>query len=217
MYVPVDWQGALSSFDAAVSSQYNFLINSIPLKACPSKVSILKASNVCAVNVPLTLAECNSRVSDILRQIKACADAEGKAFNYAVGLTNVDICGDEKGFTIMHGTVIGEAPYPMVTTHELGHEWGLNDEYVDACRCGYYVNPSTNCLDAGTGGSDPYTGYTSAACAGGSTCPGYFITCQGNKNAAGGRCIMSYALAPEPRGFCQHCLDHLNTIAALKC
>jgi len=217
MYVPVDWQGALSGFDSAVAGQAGFLISNIPLKDCPASVRILKSSTVCTINVPLDQAGCNAQTLNIIRKIEQCAKAEGKPYDYAVGLTNVDICGQVLGFSIQTGVVIAESSQALVTTHELSHEWGLNDEYVDACRCGFAVNPRTNCLDASIGGSDPAPGYTAAACAGGNQCPGYTKTCEGNKNPSGGRCIMSHAIATEPRAYCTHCWSHLITVPMLKC
>ena len=45
----------------------------------------------------------------------------------------------------------------------------------------------------------------------------YGICCQGNKNDAGGRSIMSYANATDPRYFDIHDLDYLSSLPELSC
>jgi len=218
IFVAVDWAGSLpSSFDSAVDVQAQEIINNIPLKTCPSAVKVIKVDDkVCNVGMPATESGCNSQAGTILNKIENCAKAEGVSYDYAIGLADQDFCGNWLGFSGGKGTVYTETGSPMVAVHELGHEWGLNDEYVDACRCGFSIS-SANCLDATLGGADPAGGYTSAACAGGSQCPGYTITCMGNKNPSGGRCLMSFANAPSPRVYCKYCWDHLLTIPKLQC
>ncbi len=218
IFVAVDWAGSLpSSFDSKVDTQANAIINNIPLKTCPGEVKVIKVdTKVCNVGVPWTQAGCSAQASSIISKIKNCADAEGVSYDYAIGLADQDFCGNWLGFSMQTGVVYVESGAYLVAVHELGHEWGLNDEYVDACRCG--LGPgSINCLDKALNGDAPAGGYTAAACAGGTQCPGYVITCQGNKNPSGGRCLMSYGNAPNPRVFCQHCWDHLLTIPQLQC
>ena len=103
-----------------------------------------------------------------------------------------------------------------IATHELGHQWGLGEEYLDDCRCN---GPHPNCLDPALSGDDPFGAFDSTYCGpAGTNCPSPAqITCMGNQNPSGGRCAMSFGGSPPPRGYCNHCYNHLLTIPQLQC
>lgn len=214
LFVPLGWISGMQAFNSAADQQANFLISNIPLKACPAKVKILKLPENCPYNLPMTEDGCSSQVRNILLTIKSCADRMGQPYDYAVGLSDRDVCGSIAGFSMRIGAVFAESRALVVTAHELGHEWSLVDEYMDWCRC---AGGGPNCLDASMGGSDGARGFSSEYCAGGSRCAGYQITCAGNKNPLGGRCIMSYANAPAPRAYCSKCYSHLSNMGFMKC
>jgi hypothetical protein len=111
--------------------------------------------------------------------------------------------------------------------HELGHTWGLADEYFDGCTCSSF-NPCYNHLDANYNGGDPFGIWAGAAkqgmyspfCQtnGQSQCPQQGSpSCEGNMNANNGRCAMSHGNAADPKEFCPLCLAHLNSLDQLKC
>ncbi len=210
LFVPVNWDSGWDNFDNAAQRQANEIIKNIPLSDCPEALETIPIHNDCRLSM---ICNCPD-----LQTIEQCARASGETYDYVVGLEDSDVCGNTLGFSCGTGVVFSETSVTLVATHELGHEWGLNDEYVDACICGFgLVNPNSNCLDPAIGGSDPVGGYSSAYCAGGS-CPSiYTVTCSGNRNSYNGRCIMSYGNAPGPRAFCIHCIDHLKTIPFLNC
>ena len=216
LLVPVDWEGGLSTFPSAASNQYNNIINNIPLKSCPDKAKMVLVNSNC--EFPFSCDFNNGGDSYDITQIKNCALASGESYDYIIGLTNQDFCGGVAGFSNMAGTVFVETFFPYVAVHELGHEWGLNDEYLDACRCGHYglVDPNSNCLEAALGGNDPIYGGNPEYCAGGSLCGEYTIHCLGNHYLTG-RSIMSYANAPNPRGFDQPSWNWFKTIPILNC
>jgi hypothetical protein len=207
-FVPVNWNSGIPAFNTAADNQANFLIQNTPYKACPGSVEVLKANTSCSIPTLCSQME--------LVPIARCAQNQGlKNCDYIIGLGAA--CGNILGWSGGIGVVYVTASRSEVTVHELGHEWSLNDEYVDACKCGYgkVGGTSTNCLDKALNGNDPAPGYTSAYCTGGSCPSSYTVTCEGNKNSLGGRCLMSYGNAAKPRAFCIHCMKHLNKI--LKC
>lgn len=214
IFVPVNWDGSMDTFDSTAKTQFDEIIKNIPLSECPKKAKMITIHTNCRPGIESGMGgnDCPS-----LSGIKRCIDASGEEYDYGIGLEDNDVCGRILGYSGGIGVVFSESSVTEVSVHELGHEWGLNDEYVDACRCGYgLVSSSANCLKSELSGNDPAGGYSSAYCGGGQ-CAGYTVTCMGNKNPFGGRCIMSYGGAPGPRAFCQECNRHLSTVPIINC
>ncbi|MFZ2456708.1 MAG: hypothetical protein WAX07_09555 [Candidatus Altiarchaeia archaeon] len=221
LYLPVDWTGTRAAFNSIVSNQVSYLINNIPLKACPSKVKAITINNSCAVNVPADWNSCYADAGRILTSIGNCAKATGQKYDYVIGLSGANLCAG-RGFTSFSSPYVYLAgDEPRKTTHELGHQWSLGDEYYDTCRCFLTQFPQCthNCLDSSLGGEDPVTGYTPEYCAAGSLCPDQIgvSTCFGNKNPINTRCIMGTDYTGNTREFCEHCSDYLATLSLLKC
>jgi len=221
LYLPVDWTGTMASFNSVVDNQISFLVNHIPLKACPDKVKAIRINASCTVNVPTDWDTCYASANRILIAIGDCAKATGQKYDYVIGLSSVNLCAG-RGFTSFTAPYIYLAgDEPRKTTHELGHQWGLGDEYYDTCRCFSVQFPQCthNCLDPVLGGGDPTTGYTSEYCAQGTLCPTQIgvATCFGNKNPINTRCIMGTDYIGTDREFCKHCSDYLATLSLLKC
>jgi len=216
LFVPVDWTGGMDDFGSKATEHANFLVEHIPLKDCPTQMKAINVKVSCDIGLPMNSAECINNALQILQAIGACARASGEEYDYVVGLTDKDVCGATAGFSVYGTGVVFSESDAQITPHELGHEWNLVEEYVDACRCLGFTR-ADNCLDQYIGGSDPMLPYTSDYCAGGSACAGRAVTCQGNLNPSNGRCIMSYADAKEPREFCKHCWAHLLKIDFLTC
>ena len=211
----------MASFNSVVDNQITFLVNHIPLKTCPDKVKAIRINSSCTVNVPSDWDTCYADAGRILNDIGDCAKATGQKYDYVIGLSSVNLCAG-RGFTSITAPYIYLAgDEPRKTTHELGHQWGLGDEYYDTCRCFSVQFPQCthNCLDSSLGGGDPVTGYTSAYCAQGTLCPDQIgvSTCFGNKNPINTRCIMGTDYAGTDREFCKDCSDYLATLSLLKC
>jgi len=212
VFMPVNWNSGWVSFNNSAQQQYDNIINNIPLASCPEKAEGLFLNTNCNVNF-LDGCQC----ADLI-DIEKCVILSGEDYDYIIGLEDSDVCGSVLGFSCGFGTVFSESSVTLVSVHELGHEWGLNDEYVDACMCGLgLVDPSANCLNLTLNGDDPVFPYTSNYCGGGSCPTSYTVTCYGNKNPSNGRCIMSFGNAPGPRKFCQECLNHLATVPIINC
>jgi len=221
LYLPVDWAGTMAAFNSVVDNQITFLVNHIPLKACPEKIKAIRINTSCNVNVPSDWDTCYANAGRILDAIGDCAKASGQKYDYVIGLSIVNLCAG-RGFTSLTSPYIYLAgDEPRKTTHELGHQWGLGDEYYDTCRCFSVQFPQCthNCLDKELGGGDPITGYTSEYCAQGTLCPDRIgvSTCFGNKNPINTRCIMGTDYKGTDREFCKHCSDYLATLNLLKC
>jgi hypothetical protein len=221
LYIPVDWTGTSTAFNSIVDNQITFLLDNIPLKACPDKVRSIRINSSCTVNVPADWDTCYADANRILTAISYCAQATGQRYDYVIGLSSVNLCAG-RGFTSFTFPVIYLAgDEPRKTTHELGHQWGLGDEYYDTCRCFSVEFPQCthNCLDISLGGGDPTQGYTSSYCAQGTLCPDRIgvSTCFGNKNPINTRCIMGTDYVGNDRDFCTHCSNYLSTLNLLKC
>jgi hypothetical protein len=205
------------SFDSLVDTQVGYLVEHTPFKSCPKKIKVIKLHTNCVVNVPPDWDACLPVVDQIIGKISDCAKASGEKYDYVIGYSGTNKCGT-RGWSSESSPIIYLATHAdWGTTHEMGHQWGLADEYYDSCRCYPALPYKDNCLDASIGGSDAVFPYTSAYCASGSLCTAnYEVTCSGNKNSLNTRCLMggenSNGLEHE---FCKLCKDHLNCL--LKC
>lgn len=223
------------TYDNAVSDQSQFFKDKYPVN--PSKVNVKKVTEVC--NVPVSTNSCtNSQKTNTLGKVENCAiDAGQTGYTHVIGIFQNDVCGTTAGWSIPSTpSVVAESGSDAVTAHEIGHNYGLNDEYLDVCRYGddygnagqsILIDSEANCLQKsldGGRGPDPNNPQNiisdSPFCAGGSKSPfnylsddeAYSAWCMGNENANGGRDVMSYANAPGPRDFAQPSLDHLISL-----
>ena len=222
LYIPVDWGGSMSSFDSQMDAQADTVLNNIPLKACQAKFKVIKSHTVCNANVPADFNTCWGNSQNIFDKIETCAKATGEKYDYVIGFSPDTLCGGRGFSSAGYGIIFLAAPgyEDYASVHELAHEWDIGDEYYDTCRCfgSQFPNYNYNCLDASIGGKDPYTGYTSSYCAGGSQCPGFGeLSCRGNNNPTNTRCFMGYEDSSNPQSFCKHCSAHLNSISFLNC
>ncbi len=216
------------SFTDKANEVANLIKTLTPLKNCPAKVEFSTTDKQCAITIPATDAECSAGAfqEKLMETIKACGKDKTSDATYFIGMEDLSTCGGEiggfdwPGSGVVYTQGAAEPDMPYYALHELGHGWGLNDEYRDTCRCfPHDANSKANCLDALIGGGDASESKWTGYCAGGTLCSSNRDdgTCFGNKDPAGGRCIMSAANAPGPRAFCQKCMDYLSTLPALQC
>ena len=224
VFVPVNWKSGREKFDSEVKDQLDFFINSVPsLANCSNKIKVSKTVNCkFAVNPDGNLSD--------LDKIYDCAKKSYKNFDFVVGIGDKGIFnGVMKGYTGGGKTVIFiERGNEIVLAHELGHKFGLLDEYCycpGTGICGeepnplkkeYGCDPYNDCCwsDFEIFGFEPfgnrcYLGnYEKYGC---KTC------CSGNKNKFGGRSIMSWANAEGPRYHDTPSLEHLAQNPKLRC
>ena len=246
LYVPLNWVRSQADFNAEVDTQVGFFLDAIPLSACPDRLSVT-ALNVVTQN--FNTFTCNGDCG--VGSIEPFVDSLGinhADYTAVVGLIDGTPCWPTRGCSSGGGHFVwADTARTTVTAHELGHQFGLEDEYCSNpagstdCRCNdgdsgecciRASDGATVCEDVGGDGaatgdlnwldSDLGCDPDGAPCCNNATlgtCGGTYpeVCCFGNQNDAGGRCIMSYANAPDPRAFCDHCVDHLDTVDELNC
>ena len=237
LFVPLNWVGSQADFDAAVDSQVAFFTDSIPLKNCPEKITVRKLSVTTQNNNAFTCSQANCGVDNV-RNFANGLGINTADYDVIVGVAQYTPCSPVVGCSNGADCIWITTSFQSVTAHELGHIFGLEDEYCSNpagstdCRCNDGDMASTSCgntagdkratgdlnwLDASLG-CDP-TGSPCCNWDNNHKCSvkNYGICSRGNQNSGGGRCIMSYADASDPRSFCQHCKDFLATVPELQC
>jgi len=160
IYIPVNWDSGASTYLSAVDAHHDSFVSNIPLASCPTQAfkNILDPDTQ---NCLLDCTEYGCLLSDgtcVMSGLGACATAAGMVWNpnldRIVGLTDDDIsiyngasCSDALGYTYMNtDKTILEYEQSMVTAHELGHDFGLCDEYSYSAwssQNSYYGCPNT--------------------------------------------------------------------------
>jgi beta propeller repeat protein len=235
LFLPLNWTGSQAAFNSSVDTQVSFFLNAIPLSACPQRLSVT-ALNVATQN--FSTFTCTYPTNCGVGSIKPFVDTLGintADYDVIVGLTTSSPCSPIAGCSNGADAVWVTTTWDVVTAHELGHIYDLEDEYCSNaagsadCRCNdgdmggcgdtgsdgaatgdvNWLDATLGCSPSGTPCCDVLWGDCSTV--------NYGICCRGNQNAAGGRCVMTYADAPGPRDFCAHCRTHLATKPQLNC
>jgi len=235
LFVPVKWKDSQAKFDNAVAEQMKFFVQTLPLQDCPQriKVTILDVKTQNNNNFVCSKADCGV---DNVRSFVAGLGISIADYDAVVGVTSQPDCGGIVGCSNLADTIWITTWDASVTAHEMGHIYGLSDEYCSNpggstdCRCNDGDKASAACQVSAHDGVktgdrnwlDPALGCNpfGPPCVNtGKQCKDvdYGICSEGNTNAGGGKCIMSYSGAPGPREFCQHCNDWLTTIPQLHC
>ncbi len=235
LFVPLNWTGTQAAFNTEVDTQVSFFRNAIPLSACPARLSVTTL-NVTTQN--FSTFNCTYPTNCGVGSIKPFVDSLGvntADYDAIVGVAPSSPCPPIAGCSNGADAVWVTTAYDTVTAHELGHIYGLEDEYCSNpagstdCRCN--DGDQGGCGDTGSDGAatgDLNWLDTTLGCGpdgtpccdviwGDCSAVDYGICCQGNQNASGGRCVMSYADAPGPRALCAHCMAHLATVPELSC
>lgn len=237
LYVPLRWEGSQDSFDAEARTQSDIFIDGVPLRDCRDRVSV-ETLRVASQNfATFSCSASNCGVGSVRTFVSDTLHINPADYDVIVGLGETSPCAPIAGCSNGTDTIWVKEAYDSVTAHELGHIYGLADEYCSnqagstdsRCNDGDSqgdgsMTGDVNWLDASQPFDCPADGSTdsggSACCNfGGYSCSAvnYGVCCLGNKNSAGGRSTMSYANAPEPRGFDSHDQAHLNALPALNC
>ncbi len=227
--IPLNWRGNQQEFDNAVNTQLNFFLNDVPLNACRERVKI-KIPDTSRYNFNFTCSPRNCNVNAIrnfANQIEGIGELE--EYDVIAGLAETSPCPPIAGCSNGVDTIWVTSSYEVTTAHEIGHLFGLEDEYCSnpagswdsRCNDGGppYGGSDINYLDANLG-CDPRDGFGCCGpSAGLSSCSNvnYGVCCLGNVNYLGGRATMSYANAPDPRAFDDHSRAHLASQPKLNC
>jgi hypothetical protein len=207
VFVPLNWQGDLSTFGAYVSRQANFLIDDVGALT-NANTEILTVDENLVLDFDKTYDGANSFAgwSDIV----FFAIEHGETGDRYVAITNENIWGGIVGLSTLYGTVAVidvSDEYVEVTAHELGHTWGLLDEYNYIAwqeeRDWVLRNmPPSTAYNSYPVDDDPKMPYPPPEYDG-PICKGRSFGFLGL-----GRCTMGYAfrpLWPGYRGFCPEC------------
>ena len=237
LFVPLSWQGTQEAFSAEVDAQAGVFLNDIPLNACRDRILIEKLDVTIQNFDAFTCSLADCAVGSIKTFVQDELGIDPTDYDIVAGLVESSPCPPVVGCSNRTDTIWGTAGYEVVTAHEIGHIYGLVDQYCSnqagsedpRCNDGDIqgdgaATGDVNWLDANMPFDCPPDGSNdsggSACCDYGQDCsdvdyPG--VCCLGNKNAAGGRSTMSFADAPGPRGFDGHDVAHLSSIPELNC
>ncbi len=235
--LPISWSGSHQEFVDDVVNQMNFFINSTDLDNCRERifVDILDADVHNFRDFSCSLKNCG------VGSIKPFVERFGinlNQYDHIIAFTDSSPCPPFEGCSNGEDVAWVSVTYETVAAHEIGHFYGLEDEYCSNqagsthpnCndgndgwwKDGSYIFPDDiNYLGADLG-CDPHIGDCCSDCSKGND-PNdpnndYFACCHGNiVNAQGGRAIMSYANAPGPRAFDDRSKAHLSTFPKLSC
>lgn len=224
VYVPVGIP-ADSDFTQEADRQHQFVIHSLPsLSACQDKVKKTVLTRACDIN------QSESDYQKII-DTQRCVEEQmgGWSYDYFVAIA------PKRGFLENDQTIgvtsaalpgmISRMGWEVTTAHEMGHQFGLVDEY---CKGGPKCNVLPNPLKAEYGCNpdgpccykDGLTLYSQFPFVSWRSCSkpyGYDYCCDGNKNDEGGTSIMSWADAPGPRAHDPPSLEYLENQSKLRC
>ena len=172
LVIPVNWERQLSYLLYSNDALDKF-IGASPLNDCPYRFKKIFvdaktdygghwASGSCRVEGT------NNCLKDALASIKTCAEEykarTGEDYDYVVGVEDSDIASQpecifaDKGWTSDNSdAAIVEASNAGDMLHELGHKFGLRDQYCDCSNtnaaelCGYTANPNPLRKELGCG------------------------------------------------------------------
>ena len=124
VFVPLNWQGDLSSFYTEANNQANFLVDNVGVLT-PDNTEVINVNK----NFVLSFDKANYAKFNKWADISKFANDNNVTGHRYVAITNENIWGSVVGLSNWGPVVVVEAGYKEVTAHELGHSWSLLDEY----------------------------------------------------------------------------------------
>ncbi len=140
LFVPLNWKSTQAEFDSQSDTQISFFTDAIPLSACPEEISISKLDVATQDFDTFTCSSSNCGVGSISPFVSGLG-INTADYDIIVGLVEQTPCSPIAGCSNGVDTVWVETEYDTVLAHEIGHIYGLEDEYCsnDAgstdCRC----------------------------------------------------------------------------------
>jgi hypothetical protein len=161
LFVPLNWNGNQASFDAIVDQQVQFFAGSIPLQSCPYRIGVTKMSVTTENFNTFTCIKGQKTGLDDIQNFVTGRGYNRADYNAVVGIVQNSPCPNIAGWSNMADTVwVLHIPgYTSCTAHELGHIYGLSDEYCSNpagstdCRCNDGDIASTSCKVGGSDGA----------------------------------------------------------------
>lgn len=225
LVVPLCFEGGDAAFETAARLQMFHFFRMTGMQECPD-------NTLTEVIVPSEFeascsgsgGSCENFTSRINNQIVA-AGIDQTQFDFTVAITNQDICGSLAGQSSQNDVIWVETDFPLVLAHEVGHHFGLKDEYCsqDAALSPFAVDTRCNSGNPAPLGRPTAVNWLGedldcdpdllSDCCG--ICSGYDVCCDGNRPiGATGQfstpCIMAAADEDPGRGFCDRCFGHLQ-------
>ncbi len=190
-FIPLNWQGSRADFEqAAHTHAQNFSQES----------GISSQAQVQVILLDQALDNQNLSDSDLIYAIMSHAVENNVTADRYIGLTDGDLSpegiSDVVGWTAGNQAMVVEFADPYVTTHELGHTFGLCDEYSYSAWTRQNGDYSGGC-------PNPYP----------ENCPQVEddgVVCDGQPNQSGENSIMGPAGMPGEYSFNEVCLAHLQ-------
>lgn len=214
-----------AAFESEAARQHQFLVQSIPsVSACPRRIKMTALPETCSMNASesdyrkmLDTRDCVERQMGELSYDYFVGIAPPAGFledNSTIGYTYPNLPG-----------MISRSGWEVVTAHEMGHQFGLVDEYCkEGPKCNVPPNPlgaEYGCDSNGTccyrDGLNLYSQWPFVRVQSCSKPYGQEYCCDGNKNERGGISIMSWANAPGPRYHDPPSLAHFANQSRLRC
>jgi len=222
LFVPVLWNASQAAFDAAAQAQVDYLLAATELGACPDTVQV-ETLDVGSQNFAAFTCQPGCGLPALTRFVREQV-VNSMAYDVIVGLLPAggSPCPDRVGCANGTDTVWSEGTTSPVLAHEIGHMYGLSDEY-----CSEEAGGDPRCNDGDDRnrlgadlGCDPRNGF---GCCGDCSAAGnpagmgnYFICCSGNQGLVpGDRCIM--AAAGSQTSFCSRCAARFASRTEFRC
>lgn len=220
LFVPLNWTGTQAQFDAAAQRQVNLFAGATTLGRCADTIEAVTLDVNTQNFNSFTCSQDNCEIDSVRRFLRTLG-LKSISYDVVIGMLpgGSSPCAPRVGCSNVVDTVWIEDSNDPILAHEIGHIYGLEDEYCseeaggdtrcagpgDVNRLGIDLgcNPQPNagcCADCSAAGNPAGTG-------------NYFACCQGNDGALGGgsKCIMSSAGAGlGAQNWCRRCLDHLS-------
>lgn len=219
LFIPLNWRGTQAQFDAAAQDQVGHLIRSTALGQCPETAAVvtLNVATQNFANFTCTPNSCGvGSIRDFLRQ----RGLQALVYDAVVGMLPIGAspCWPTLGCSNTTDTLWFEDAIDPIFAHEIGHFYGLADEYCSEAaggdpRCAgpydwNFLGADLKC--------DPRPGQGCCqSCLSGTS--NYFACCAGNAGSLGGRCIMTAADRTGTQNWCQRCRRYLQTKAEFSC
>jgi hypothetical protein len=235
LFVPLNWTGTQADFDARAQAQTNAFLNATALAACLNTAEIVTLDVSTQNFNTYTCTNDNPRIGSLWQFLRSIGLGT-IGYDVIVGLFPAGTgsgCG-WGGITNTINTVLMDPISALRMTHEIGHCYGLADEYCSEeaggdSRCagssdinflgtdlGCDPNTGGGCCNCGNPTAPPGSQACSAACDPSPPFSNYYGCCSGNQGVGGtDGCIMSSD--PSRQDFCQRCLNRLNGKTEFKC